>query len=280
MPKIDTKTEILKQFQGFLNTNSIIDQMPNSEILAFDPASKIDFDSDEFPFEDILKHKFVGKRAEHFLYYYFLKSNHFEIISFSLQVILNKQTFGEFDFIVKDLRSDEILHIELVNKIYLFDENLHEDIDYCWIGPNRKDRFLDKINKLEQHQFPLLYRQETESFLEDLNLKTINISQKICYKAILFIPENCKFRFFRTNLNCLSGYYYRFDEILNKKWQKHQFYIPEKLNWFIDETQHNDWENFNSVLIKIEKLLANKQSPMVFRKNESGEVFKLFVTWW
>ncbi|MFN2261224.1 MAG: DUF1853 family protein, partial [Psychroflexus sp.] len=213
-------------------------------------------------------------------YYYFSKNENYQILSFSLQVILNKQTFGEFDFILKNLNSDEIFHIELVNKIYLFDENIHEDIDYCWIGPNRKDRFIDKINKLEQHQFPLLYKTETEQYLNDLNLNSEKIIQKICYKAILFIPEDYKFRFFRTNLDCLSGYYYNFEEFISKKWREHKFHIPTKLNWFTDETQNTEWENFDSILPKIKKLLDNKQSPMLFRKNESGEVFKLFVTWW
>ncbi|MBZ9779335.1 DUF1853 family protein [Psychroflexus sp. CAK8W] len=277
----DTDFQILKQFKGFMNTKLMIDHLPGTNIstFEFDLLSEIK-QIESFPFEEARAFNFVGKRAEIFLKYYLEKSQHFEELAYSLQVIDNKTTIGEFDFIIRDTTEDKIIHTELINKIYLYDDRLHEDPDYCWIGPNRRDRFIDKIEKLRAQQFPLLFHPKAESFLSKYNIDPWKVKQKVCFKAILFLPVNCRSRFFRTNLKAVTGYFYTLEEFLNKKWKYHEFYIPKKINWYTDETQHTEWHSYSKVLYQLQEFMDKKQSVMLFRKNKNGETSKCFVVWW
>lgn len=259
----------------------MINQLPNSNISTFEFDSIIHENQFEsFPFEEARQFNFLGKRAEIFFKYFIELSERYEEIAYSLQVIDQKATIGEFDFILKDKIQNEIIHVELINKIYLFDDNLSEHPDLCWIGPNRKDRFVDKIEKLKSQQFPLLYHPKAEPVLNDLNINPWTVKQKVCFKAILFLPEDCHTRFFDTNLDSVAGYYYTLEQFLNKKWKNHQFYIPKKINWFCDETKHTQWQSYSKLLKQLEGFMNEKQSVMIFKKDEEGGIQKCFVVWW
>lgn len=277
----DSDFQILKQYQGFLNTKLMIDQLPSSNISTFEfDTLKQDRQIDNFPFEDARVFNFLGKRAEIFFKYYLGLSNRYEEIAYSLQIMEDKTTIGEFDFICRDKIQNELIHTELINKIYLYDDSLHEDPDYCWIGPNRRDRFLDKLEKLKSQQFPLLYHPLAENTLQKLNIDPWKVKQRLCFKAILFLPENCDTRFYITNLEAVAGYFYTLEEFLNKKWKHHTFYIPNKINWFVDETQHTKWNSYTKTLYQLQEFMEQKQSVMLFRRNKKGETHKCFVVWW
>ena len=88
-----------------------------------------------------------------------------------------------------------------------------------WIGPNRKDSLIYKLDKLKDKQFPLLYKPETQSYLESLGLKISEIQQRLVFKAQLFLP----LKFFEIDIsplnpNCVNGFYLSYSEIdeLNK----------------------------------------------------------------
>lgn len=259
----------------------MIDQLPGSKITAFEfQALSEKRVIEDFPYDNARVFNFLGKRAEIFFKYYLQLSNRYKQIAYSLQVIDEKTTLGEFDFICQDIVLEETLHVELVNKIYLYDDNLHENPDYCWIGPNRRDRFIDKLEKLKTQQFPLLYHPLAESSLKELNIDPWKVKQKLCFKAILFLPEYCNTRFFTTNLEAVAGYFYTLEEFLNKKWKNHTFFIPKKINWFTDESQHTKWNSYSKTLFQLQEFMGQKQSVMLFRRNKKGETRKCFVVWW
>lgn len=277
----DTDLQVLKQYQGFLNTKLMIDQLPDSKIPAFEFDALIGKRSiDDFPYDEARVFNFLGKRAEIFFRHYIELSNRYKEIAYSLQVIEDKTTIGEFDFIGQDVIQNETIHVELVNKIYLYDDSLHENPDYCWIGPNRRDRFIDKVEKLRSQQFPLLFHPKAEITFQKLNINPWKVNQKLCFKAILFLPESCDTRFFTTNLEAVAGYFYTLEEFLNKKWKHHTFYIPKKINWFTDETQHTKWYSYSKTLLQLQEFMEQKQSVMMFRRNKKGETRKCFVVWW
>ncbi|EMY81445.1 hypothetical protein pgond44_06325 [Psychroflexus gondwanensis ACAM 44] len=281
MDSKDSDLQILKQYQGFLKTGMMVNQLPETKILAMQSTLSPKITPLEvFPFELARTFSFLGKRAEVFFQLYLKQSRRYREIAYSLQIIKDKTTLGEFDFICFDNDTDKVIHVELVNKIYLFDDGLHEDPDFCWIGPNRRDRFIDKVEKLKAKQFPLLYHPDAEATLNELDLDPWKIQQRLCFKAILFLPENGHIRFHKTNLNCISGYYYTLKEFLDKPWKDHKFYIPKKINWFVDETQHTHWHSYSKILMQLQHLLEQNQSPMLFRKDESENTFKCFVVWW
>lgn len=259
----------------------MIDQLPGSKIrtFEFDPLNE-SIPIEDFPFEQARMFKFLGKRAETFFSYYLKCISRYKELAYSLQVIDDKTTIGEFDFLCWDEHHQEINHIELINKIYLYDDTLHDDPDYCWIGPNRRDRFIDKIEKLKSKQFPLLYHPKAETVFDLLEIDPWKVIQRVCFKAILFLPENCNTRFFTTNLEAVAGYFYTLEEFLNKRWTYQKFYIPKKIDWFIDESRHTRWMSYTKILYHLEQFMAQHQSVMLFRKDEKNHMHKLFVVWW
>ena len=277
----DSDLQILKQYQGFLDTELMIDQLPDSKI------KKFEFDALEeprmildFPYDQARVFNFLGKRAEIFFNYYLERSKRYTEIAYSLQVIEDKTTIGEFDFICWDEYHQEHIHVELINKIYLYDDTLHDNPDFCWIGPNRRDRFIDKVEKLKVKQFPLLYHPQAEPVFEHLGINPWKVQQQVCYKAILFLPEVCNTRFFTTNLEAVTGYFYTLEEFLNKRWKHQQFYIPRKIDWFTDKSDHTKWISHSKILLQLEHFMAQHQSVMLFRKDENGDTSKCFVVWW
>ena len=107
----------------------------------------------------------LGKRAEIFFAEAIRQSSHYDLIAQNLQLIHNKQTLGEFDFFLKEQNTQQSLHVELVYKFYVYDSSFKQQLDR-WIGPNRKDSLLKKIEHIKSHQFPLLFREESQELLQ------------------------------------------------------------------------------------------------------------------
>ena len=101
---------------------------------------------------------------------YLKASSKFELLAANLQIHSEKETLGELDYIVRNLETEKIVHIELACKFYLYDENAGELEEQKWIGPNRKDSLFDKLEKVKRKQFPLLYTTETLQKLTALGI--------------------------------------------------------------------------------------------------------------
>jgi hypothetical protein len=71
------------------------------------------------------------------------------------------------DFLVKDRISQQVSHIELAVKLFLCEE-LHDESEDAahWIGPEGVDRLDLKLQKLREHQIPLLHSEESQSLLK------------------------------------------------------------------------------------------------------------------
>lgn len=152
------------QYAGFLNSNSLW----NTDIVNIPIFKFIKETSDEQKeiVVTIPENEVFGKRMEHFFEYYINNQDKFEVLIKNLQIFNNKITIGELDFIIRDVQLNQILHIELVCKFYLYipDANNNNEFEK-WIGPNKKDSLSKKIINLQQKQLPLLYKDETISAL-------------------------------------------------------------------------------------------------------------------
>ncbi len=100
-----------------------------------------------------LKTRRLGERYEKFWKIIFDLHPHFELIANNVQIIREKETLGELDLIVKDIKCNQLLHIELACKFYLL-KGSGEQLSH-WIGPGKKDRLDLKVNKLLNHQLRL-----------------------------------------------------------------------------------------------------------------------------
>ncbi|PZD79147.1 DUF1853 family protein [Mesonia sp. K7] len=220
----------------------------------------------------------LGKQAETYLEAAFKQSKHYEVIAKNLQVIEDKITIGEIDFILKN-QQNELIHLELVYKFYLYDDTNKNEL-YRWIGPNRKDALHKKLAKLKEKQLPLLQHPTTLKRVEALGITQPIKKQQVCYLAHLFLPSN----FRKTeSLNfihpkAISGYYLLRKEI--KALDKNALYfIPDKKDWMIDPSFNKNWKSFEKIVPEIEYWLAQKRSPMIWVKSKP-RFERIFVVWW
>ncbi|MCG2461407.1 DUF1853 family protein [Flavobacteriaceae bacterium F89] len=189
-------------------------------------------------------------------------------------------TLGEIDFIVKELNSGQLIHIELTYKFYLMDTSITDSL-LRWVGPNRKDRLVDKLEKIKNKQFNLLHSIEGIKELTDNGLDHLNIEHKACFKAQLFVPYPMgSVEIQPLSRACVKGYWIRFDEFQNKTFQHCQYYLPTKLEWLDQPGANVAWVDHSNVLPQVKNSLNRKYSPMLWLKRSELEFEKLFVVWW
>ncbi len=275
------KNRLEKQLNGFLNTPSLWEN-EFAGIQQFSLPLQIAVDSLN-PLENLpsLQHNFVlGKRMESFFELLLQYSENYEILAVNTQLFREKITIGELDFLLKNLKNNSVLHIEMVYKFYCYDPSFKEE-NQRWIGPNRRDTLLRKIEKLKYRQFPLLFEAESREFLQEFNLQAENFKQLSCFKANLFLPKySVKTDFSMLNKNCVAGYYISLSEFLTPHYKNQQFYIPQKQDWPIAPGYGDTWFPYLKILPEIEKNLNSKKSPLVWMKKETGQYERFFVVWW
>lgn len=106
------------------------------------------------------KNKRLGFYAESLLSFFFQTFSHIELLLQNFQIIEEKRTIGEIDFIIRYKK--EVIHIECAVKYYLLkDIKLKED-NSQWVGPRLRDNLELKIKKIVEHQLPLGRRTEVQ----------------------------------------------------------------------------------------------------------------------
>ena len=126
----------IEQFQRYQARLDTLDQ---------DPTELLNFLSQ-------LKSTRLGLRFEHLLWFWLLDENyhHFKLIGHSIQIIEDKNTLGELDFLIFNQQSLAIEHWEVAIKFYLAENDLSLE---HWYGLNRTDTLYRKLNHFSQKQF-------------------------------------------------------------------------------------------------------------------------------
>ena len=219
----------------------------------------------------------LGMFVEQCVFQSLEKNTNYTVLAKNIQIIENNLTLGELDCIMQN--NNSTVHLEIAYKFYLFDKSCSKNELHCWVGPNRKDSLIEKIQKIKEKQFPLLYHAKTLETLNSLNISVNNIEQQVCFKAQLFIPFTATEVNYETiNNDCIVGLYYTLSELTNIKLNK--FYLPSKLEWAAIPNINVDWMNFEQFLIEIESLLSNMKSPLFWSKDQKGNISKCFAVWW
>ena len=271
---------IVDQFKGFLDTPDIrkenekafqIFQFPSVEIT---DSLISDLEQIEHPRNSVL-----GKRMESFFSVAINHSERYKLIGSNIQIIENKHTLGEIDFLLFDKLTEKPLHVELVYKLYIYDPGFSSEVDR-WIGPNRRDSFSQKLSKLKSRQFPLLHRPETFRYLQNFNLKPEAVDQQLCFKAKLFLPER-KDLIEQDFINpeCLTGNWFTMEEFMQKNWQENLFYWPVKRNWSTHPYKNENWFVYEEAIQNIRDLFKRKKAPLIWMKTPEG-YRSFFVVWW
>lgn len=275
---------VSQQFHGFINTSPLWE---NSQVFKIEQFKFPEVTIMLLEEEDILKevptltHRFVlGKRIEGFFSYLIKRSSGYRMIAQNLQIVQEKITVGEIDFLIEDIKAGEILHIEMVYKFYLYDPEINPEINK-WIGPNRRDSLYQKIRKLKQKQLPLLFHNVTGRTLTSLGIHNKYVKQQVSFKAMLFVP------FYMVgeirpliNNSCICGYWISLSEFNKKRYSEAEFFLPKKADWPIDPAFQEVWEPFPVIFEKVLELNRNKISPLMWMKTPAGIFQRFFVVWW
>ncbi len=208
---------------------------------------------------------------------YLKQSKEFDLLAANLQIQGEKETLGELDYIVKNLKTEENIHIELACKFYLFDGNENKQAEKNWVGRNRKDSLFEKLEKLKLKQFPLLKAPETLQKLNELKIEKPS-SQALCLKAFFFIPKNLKPETFpKIFENCIVGHYLKETDFTED--ETALYAIPSKKEWILPINALKSWHTFSEVKQLVDEQLKMNKSPLIYKKTPH-KLERFFVVWW
>lgn len=128
------------------------------------------------------KNKRLGFYAEALLSFFFQTYSKVELLFQNYQIIENKKTLGEVDFVIK--WKDRVLHIECAVKFYLCVHSKDINNLHNWIGPACKDDLGRKIAKVKEHQLPII-----SSLKHDDLLSFYEIESYLFLKGKLFVNQ-------------------------------------------------------------------------------------------
>lgn len=209
---------------------------------------------------------------------YLKRSKHCDLLVSNIQIQGETETLGEIDYIIRNLNSQKITHIELACKFYLYDIDAGVNQESKWIGPNRKDSLYDKLEKIKWRQFPIIHKDETLQTLKNLNIE-FPTTQELCLKAFLFIPKEMNFQEFPISYQeCIVGHWMRPNDFENED-KAAQYAIPDKKEWLLPLGQIERWHSFAEAQSIVLEQVDSHNSPLLYKKTQHT-IERFFVVWW
>ncbi|TBM99018.1 DUF1853 family protein [Hyunsoonleella flava] len=261
-----------KRYKGFLNTPCLWHNNSVHGLKQFEISSlhhKIDISIDE-----TIR---LGKYVERLISFELRQQDAIKVVAENIQIQKNNGTLGELDCLL--LKDDKPIHLEIIYKFYLYDTSIGASEIEHFIGPNRKDSLIEKLNKLKDKQLPLLYSDACQKYLDRFNLDAQDMTQQVYFKAQLFLPYNNKNTKLKTlNTDCIAGFYVNKNELNNFKDCK--FFIPTKKDWLIEPYSNVDWLNFETFKETTKNYFEQKFSTLCWMKRNTGTIEKVFLVWW
>lgn len=206
-------------------------------------------------------------------------SPNFEVLLYNEPVREGKQTLGEMDYILRDTATGALVHVELTYKFYLIDPAISEPIHQL-MGPNRRDMFFTKMEKIKQQQFTLLHTAPAQRLLAEKGLQA-PIAHQALFKAQLFAPYQSKPIPIRPlNPECIVGQWLRMADLQTDAFKGASYYIPYKTEWVVEPHDQVPWMPYFEALLEINLRLLQQNAPMVWVKKKDATLEKCFVVWW
>lgn len=138
------------------------------------------------------------------------------------------RTVGEVDFIIEEVCSQKVIHLEVAVKFYLGTAPFNDP--YRWFGTNTRDQLGKKIGRLKQHQTQLLFHYPEQS--------PFVIDERHCLlKGRLFYPAHSSSLICApqgVTANHLRGRYYFYGQSVPTK----RFIMLEKQDWLAEYATH------------------------------------------
>ena len=249
----------------------------DSEITGFEPfrLSLLELES-ELHF-DLPKNLRLGHLVEKAVSQCIQASTNYNVLHESIQLVEEKQTIGEIDFILEEIKSGRVIHMELAYKFYLYDPSISDQLIQNWIGPNRNDSLHLKLKKLREKQFPLLQHKALESQLS--GLERSEISQMLCFIASLFVPYQDKVDLEPGFQKAVKGYYLSYSDFQSLNHSASTYYLPPKKEWGLDPSENQNWMSYEEIRKNLNESVKEHRSRMIWQKK--GDVYDtFFIVWW
>ena len=265
-----------QQITGFLNTPAIwLNAQFGIQQFDFPQVDVSDFSPTPIPQKIRL-----GHQMEHVCKQLLDHNDAYEVLVHNLPILEGKQTIGEIDFILKEKATQQLVHVELTYKFYIIDPNISEPIHQL-MGPNKRDMFFTKMEKIKNAQFALLHSKAGSLALAEHHIDTTEIQHQACFKAQLFEPYGSEPLHLRPlNPYCIVGYWLRITDLQTNAFKNYQFYIPFKTQWVVAPHAQVEWTSHYETLLEINLRLIKQNAPMVWMKKSETEFEKFFVVWW
>lgn len=267
---------LLDRYEGFLSTPALwVKQQFGLDQFAFPEITAADL-----PLSEIPQRIRLGHQMEFIFRECIEQSEDYTILLHNAALKDSRRTIGEVDFILQDHKQDQLLHVELTYKFYIIDPEISEPI-HRLMGPNRRDMFFTKLDKIREEQLNLLSTPPGKALLEKHDLQDQKIIPQVCFKAQLFIPYGTDQAHIRPlNTACIRGYWLRFDEFNSSTFKDDFYYIPFKQEWPSNPINSVNWMTHYEVLLELGVRMIKENAPMVWRKKVNATFEKFFVVWW
>lgn len=218
----------------------------------------------------------LGHLAEKVVGQLIKNSSNYKVVHENLQIIPDKNTIGELDFILEETLTSRLIHLELAYKFYLYIPTDSINKISNWIGPNRGDSLTEKLHKLKTKQFPLLHHPATKNLLQDI--KVDEIQQALCFLINLYLPYEFNGAIDPIYAQAIKGYHLSFGTF-KKLSSNNLFYIPSKLVWGTEPDENSHWVSYEEMLSQLALIVADRKSVLCWEK-DGDEYYSFFVTWW
>jgi hypothetical protein len=195
----------------------------------------------------------------------------------NIQIIEEKRTVGELDFIIREINKERLIHLELAYKFYLFDPSISAEPINNWIGPNRNDSLKEKLEKLKRKQFPLLYHQDVKTRLNEI--ETDQVSQMLCLLTSLYIPYEYEMGLNPAYAKAVKGYYLDLETFARLDNSSKTYHLPSKKEWGMDPADNEIWADFKDIKEALVKSLSEKQARLCWQK-DGDSYSEFFIVWW
>ena len=224
--------ECLKEFSDCLPALKILDENPEPLITHIAK----------------LKSGRLGLRFESYISYWLKISPNYSLLAKNIQVIKEGHTYGELDFIIQNIHTKTVIHLEVAVKFYLGADTNNSSLEnpFHWFGTNTQDQLGLKLKHLREHQTQLYetYKDHIQKLLK------IEINDKHCFlKGRLFYPMDNN-----TPPNDVTNNHLRGHWTYEKEFEKPPYFQPiEKRDWLAPLNPEN-----LKVLIKQQPQPKNK----------------------
>jgi len=204
-------------------------------------------------------------------------STNYKVLYENVQLIEDKKTIGEIDFIITENNTGQLIHMELAYKFYLYDPEISSETITNWIGPNRNDSLKEKLEKVKSKQFPLLHHDSAKSIFDKLQIG--EVSQVLCLLVSLYIPYKYKGSFSSTYEKAIKGYYLGLEKFISFDHSEKSYYLPSKKEWGMDPSGNKNWLGFTDLEKQIKGNMREKQARLCWQKFKDS-YSSFFIVWW